>query len=147
MPDGTAVGAACVPERPERPWVSGALPAYRGPVAGGSRSTEGLRTRMARDRPNWWVILAVTLALMALLVAIASGTPRRTPGSHVLAAPSGPAGRQSGQAAHRAPKPAAAATTSTSTTLPGMPPASSPVTEAGSSSSALTTNHLAHSGS
>ncbi|HSZ38250.1 MAG TPA: hypothetical protein VK773_14235 [Acidimicrobiales bacterium] len=34
---------------------------------------------MARGRPNWWVILAVSLALMALLVAT-SGNPRRAPG-------------------------------------------------------------------
>ncbi|MFZ0250957.1 MAG: hypothetical protein WAL61_13505 [Acidimicrobiales bacterium] len=37
-----------------------------------------------RDRPNWWVILAVSLGLMALLVATAGGNPRaahRTGGS------------------------------------------------------------------
>ena len=53
--------------------------AYRGPVfgggSGGSGGTEGLRSRVARGRPNWWVILAVSFGLMALLVATAN-TPR-----------------------------------------------------------------------
>ena len=51
--------------------------AYRGPVfGGGSGGTEGLRSRVARGRPNWWVILAVSLGLMALLVATAGSGPR-----------------------------------------------------------------------
>jgi hypothetical protein len=62
--------------------------AYRGPaVAEGIGSTEGRRPRLARGRPNWWVILAVSLALMALLVATAAN-PARAPhgsGAHVLA--------------------------------------------------------------
>ena len=41
----------------------------------GPTATEGLRSRVARGRPNWWVILAVSLGLMALLVATAGGTP------------------------------------------------------------------------
>jgi hypothetical protein len=50
--------------------------AYRVPVGGsGLETTEGLRARMARGRPNWWVILAVSLALMALLVATAGTAP------------------------------------------------------------------------
>jgi hypothetical protein len=52
--------------------------AYRVPVpvfGGGPEATEGLRSRVARGRPNWWVILAVSLGLMALLVATAGGTP------------------------------------------------------------------------
>jgi hypothetical protein len=52
--------------------------AYRVPVpvfGGGPEASEGLRTRVARGRPNWWVILAVSLGLMALLVATAGGTP------------------------------------------------------------------------
>ena len=53
--------------------------AYRVPVLGGRPdATEGLRARVARGRPNWWVILAVSLGLMALLVATAGGTPRAT---------------------------------------------------------------------
>jgi hypothetical protein len=52
--------------------------AYRGPVFGGGPGgpTEGLRSRVARGRPNWWVILAVSLGLMALLVATAGGAAR-----------------------------------------------------------------------
>ncbi|HEY6472582.1 MAG TPA: hypothetical protein VIY26_06795 [Acidimicrobiales bacterium] len=56
-------------------------------MAEGIGSTEGRRPRLARGRPNWWVILAVSLALMALLVATA-GNPVRAPhgsGGHVLA--------------------------------------------------------------
>jgi hypothetical protein len=40
--------------------------------------TEGLRSRVARGRPNWWVILAVSLGLMALLVATGGGASRTT---------------------------------------------------------------------
>ena len=36
---------------------------------------------MARGRPNWWVILAVSLALMALLVATAGSAPQRRHGA------------------------------------------------------------------
>ena len=42
---------------------------------GGTDTTEGSRPAVARGRPNWWVILAVSLALMALLVATAGSTP------------------------------------------------------------------------
>ena len=52
--------------------------AYGGPVFGGGPGgpTEGLRSRVARGRPNWWVILAVSLGLMALLVATAGNGSR-----------------------------------------------------------------------
>jgi hypothetical protein len=53
--------------------------AYGGTVFGGGPGgpTEGgLRSRVARGRPNWWVILAVSLGLMALLVATAGGAAR-----------------------------------------------------------------------
>ena len=40
-------------------------------VGGGAGTTGGLRARVAEGRPSWWVILAVSLALMALLVATA----------------------------------------------------------------------------
>ncbi len=43
-------------------------------VVEGTGTTDGRRSRVARGRPNWWVILAVSLALMALLVATA-GNP------------------------------------------------------------------------
>ncbi len=36
---------------------------------------DGVRARLACGRPNWWVILAVSLGLIALLVATAGGTP------------------------------------------------------------------------
>jgi hypothetical protein len=50
------------------------------PVFGGGPETpEGWRARLARGRPNWWVILAVSLGLMALLVATA-GT--KAPATH-----------------------------------------------------------------
>ena len=55
--------------------------AYRVPVpvfGGGPEAPEGLRSRLARGRPNWWVILAVSLGLMALLVATA-GTKAPAP--------------------------------------------------------------------
>jgi hypothetical protein len=45
---------------------------------GGVEGTERLRARVARGRPNWWVILAVSLALMALLVATAGAPPDRS---------------------------------------------------------------------
>jgi hypothetical protein len=48
------------------------------PVGGGGlEATERLRARVAGGRPNWWVILAVSLALMALLVATAGAPPDR----------------------------------------------------------------------
>ncbi len=50
------------------------------PVFGGGPETpDGWRARLARGRPNWWVILAVSLGLMALLVATA-GT--KAPATH-----------------------------------------------------------------
>jgi hypothetical protein len=53
--------------------------AYRVPVLGGKPdANESWRSRVARGRPNWWVILAVSLGLMALLVATAGGSPRAT---------------------------------------------------------------------
>ena len=42
-------------------------------------TTDRLRARVARGRPNWWVILAVSLALMALLVATAGAPADRAP--------------------------------------------------------------------
>ena len=57
------------------------------PVAQGTGSSGGRLPRAARGRPNWWVILAVSLALMALLVATA-GDPKRVDhgaGTHGIA--------------------------------------------------------------
>ena len=57
--------------------------AYGVPVVeGGVGTTEGRRPRVVRGRPNWWVILAVSLALMALLVATADNTPRTDTHQH-----------------------------------------------------------------
>lgn len=95
--------------------------AYRGrPVAEGIGSTEGRRPRLARGRPNWWVILAVSLALMALLVATA-GNPAHPPhgtGAHALADALGHGARNTA-GARTAPD---ASTTTTSTVV--TPPTS-----------------------
>jgi hypothetical protein len=54
----------------------GRPPAYRGRVdGGGAGTTEGWRARLVAGRPNWWVVLALSLALMALLVATAPAPP------------------------------------------------------------------------
>ena len=54
--------------------------AYRVAVfGGGPGGSEGLRARMARGRPNWWVILAVSLGLIAVLVATSTGAPSTAP--------------------------------------------------------------------
>ena len=45
-------------------------------VGGGAESAGTARARAARGRPNWWVVLAVSLALIAVLVASAGTTPR-----------------------------------------------------------------------
>jgi hypothetical protein len=75
-----------------------------------------VRSRVARGRPNWWVILAVSLGLMALLVATASNTPSS---SHRGEHPAQAAAR----GARLATRPhgdthAAAPTTTTTTTTP-----------------------------
>src|SRR6516164_7458597 len=60
--------------------------AYGVPVAeGGFGTAEGRRLRVVRGRPNWWVILAVSLALMALLVATAGNRPRAATHQHGVA--------------------------------------------------------------
>lgn len=103
--------------------------AYRVPVpvlGGGPEPTEGLRSGVARGRPNWWVILAVSLGLMALLVATA-GTKPATPR---------PESASSQAAAHRPTRAGAASghetgsgaaqstsTTTTTTTTVTLPPA------------------------
>jgi cytoskeletal protein RodZ len=46
--------------------------AYGVPVVGGSTDPAEKVSRTPRARPNWWVILAVSLALIALLVATGS---------------------------------------------------------------------------
>ncbi len=101
--------------------------AYRVPVVGGGPGTsEGWRSRVARGRPNWWVILAVSLGLMALLVATAGSTPRPAP--HRVGGPAEPAERLSPRTgAHRSAGTGAtpSSTTTTSTTTPTPPPSGS----------------------
>ncbi len=98
--------------------------AYGVPVAGGRPdTTEGLRSRVARGRPNWWVILAVSLALMALLVATAGNGPRaKRHGGTLASAPTSHPRRPAGSADAGAPSNAYAlrttTTTTTTTTLP-----------------------------
>ena len=98
--------------------------AFGVPVAGGGPdTTEGLRSRVARGRPNWWVILAVSLALMALLVATAGNGPRAKRHDGTLASaptshprrPAGPADAGASSTAHAL---RTTTTTTTTTTLP-----------------------------
>jgi cytoskeletal protein RodZ len=49
--------------------------AYGGPVVGGGTEASKTTGRIPPSRPNWWVILAVSLALIAVLVAT-GGAPR-----------------------------------------------------------------------
>ena len=54
--------------------------AYGWAVVGGGGPDHGAATANPRVRgnPNWWVILAVSLALMALLVATSGGERNRS---------------------------------------------------------------------
>jgi type IV secretory pathway VirB10-like protein len=101
--------------------------AYRGSVVGGGPGTsEGLRSRVARGRPNWWVILAVSLGLMALLVATAGSSPR--PPKHRAGGAAESAARISARTgAHRSAGTGAAPSspTTTTTTAPKPPPSGS----------------------
>jgi hypothetical protein len=98
--------------------------AYRVPVpvfGGGPEATEGVRSRVARGRPNWWVILAVSLGLMALLVATAGGTPpapRRAGGDAQAAGRTSPHDGRGGAADPLTP----ATTTTTTTGAVAAPP-------------------------
>jgi cytoskeletal protein RodZ len=100
--------------------------AYRGAVFGGGLgSTEGLRSRVARGRPNWWVILAVSLGLIALLVATAGSTPpvRQSGGSAADAASRVSPGKRPHLGAGTA-RPATTTTAVTTTTTMTSPPSS-----------------------
>jgi len=104
--------------------------AYRGPVfGGGSGGTEGLRSRVARGRPNWWVILAVSLGLMALLVATAGSGPRAPalapqgkggPGEPIVHISPGPGLLWSADAATHATTTTTTVATTTPSTTPGL---------------------------
>ena len=113
--------------------------AYRGPVfGGGSGGTEGLRSRVARGRPNWWVILAVSLGLMALLVATAGSGPRSPapqarggPGEPVVHISPGPGLLWSADAATHA-------TTTTTTNVATTTPSTTPRLASGTANVATT---------
>ena len=86
-PCSTAVATEASAASSHQPGDAGGMTrAYRVPVAGGGRlPSEALRARLARGRPNWWVILAVSLALMALLVeTTGSRSPMAAPQVHSL---------------------------------------------------------------
>ncbi len=109
--------------------------AYRVPVfGGGPGGKEGLRSRVARGRPNWWVILAVSLGLMALLVATAGSTP---PASHREADPAEAASQSSPRPGERlqtgaAPLTPTTTTTTTAPTTTTTAPPSGPANDASS---------------
>ena len=104
--------------------------AYRVPVpvfGGGPEATEGVRSRVARGRPNWWVILAVSLGLMALLVATAGGTP---PAPHRAGGDAQAAARTSPRAGRAGAAPLTPTTTTTTTTTTAAGAAAAPLSGA-----------------
>ena len=88
-------------------------------VAGPTPPTAHARG-VARGRPNWWVILAVSLALMALLVATAGGTPRSA--GHRVGGPAEPGGAPLTAPARRRTGVAATATVAASRPRRPRPP-------------------------
>ena len=99
--------------------------AYRVAVFGGGHgATEGLRSRVARGRPNWWVILAVSLGLIALLVATAGSVPpvhQHGGGTAAAAARLSPGTRpHRGADTARPTTTTTAATTTTTTSQPSL---------------------------
>jgi hypothetical protein len=124
--------------------------AYRGLVfGGGSGGTDGLRSRVARGRPNWWVILAVSLGLMALLVATAGSSARGpAPATQARGGPGEPA-------VHISPGPgllwsagtgAATRSTTTTTTVATTTPSTSSRLPSGTAASVATTRQTSASG-
>jgi hypothetical protein len=74
---------------------------------------------VVRGRPNWWVILAVSLALMALLVATAGNPKRAVPGTHGIAnAQSSDSHGARAAAGGSTRSPSASTASSTTTTAP-----------------------------
>jgi hypothetical protein len=140
MRGGTVASVGCVSDRGGARRVSRA---YGVPVEGGDwRTTEARRSSVVRGRPNWWVILAVSLALMALLVATAGGNHRPAPTSHgqPIAPAAASAARTPSAHGHGAPTPSSArhvasppTTTSTTTTTPRAAPAAPGSAGSGSS--------------
>jgi hypothetical protein len=72
---------------------------------------------VARGRPNWWVILAVSLGLMALLVATAGSSPRSA--GHAMGGPAASSARLAPHGHARPSTGAGAAPTSETTTTTG----------------------------
>jgi hypothetical protein len=110
--------------------------AYRVQVpvfGGGAETPEGVRPRVARGRPNWWVILAVSLGLMALLVATAGSkapAPHRGGDAARVAARLAPrpGAHHTAGAGPASPAPTTTATTTTTTAPPsGATDVASPV--------------------
>ena len=102
----------------------------------GTQTTDGRRLRVARGRPNWWVILAVSLALMALLVAT-SGNAKRVPvgaGAHRL----GDAQSSESQGVRGTGASSRSTSTARSTTTTTVAP-----TNANTAGTALTSTHAA----
>ena len=125
-----ATGAAS-DSPPELPGAAGMARAYGGTVVGGGAARAGTgRARPTRGHPNWWVVLAVSLALIAVLVVTAGTTPKplraRTLGGHAAA-----------DARGRAPSPRAAARADAATTTSTSAPAVAPPTGATPTTSLL----------
>jgi len=106
---------ACAPDRPGAADVARAYGVAV--VGGGSDTTEGLRSRVVQGRPNWWVILAVSLALMALLVATSGSSPHPARHGGALASAT-TGGRHPGDAAPSRSGPTSVQTNATTTSTP-----------------------------
>ncbi|HVB92214.1 MAG TPA: hypothetical protein VND70_08960 [Acidimicrobiales bacterium] len=98
----------------------------------GSEATGRPRPYPSRGRPNWWVILAVSLALMALLVATSAGS--RGSGPQRLRAQSDVTSRGTTPGTTEAPL--ASALRSLGATGTGTPLTTVPPTRAGTGSTA-----------
>jgi hypothetical protein len=112
------------------------------PVLGrGAETTEGRGTRVSWGRPNWWVILAVSLALMALLVAVAGTAPHASRGRKdaIADAPSSDPARSTAGGTVRGPAPQrGTAAASTVTTVTGGEKSAAPAPTTTSTISATT---------
>jgi hypothetical protein len=98
---------------------------------GGNVTDDGrdaLRPRFSR--PHWWVVLAVSLSLLAL-VAAATGDHGRVPARRG-AAPAVPSGGRDGVPSRRGPPAGTTTTTTTTTAPPVTTPTSAPADDADS---------------
>ena len=95
-------------------------------VGGGADSARTAEARSARGRPNWWIVLSVSLALIAVLVATA-GTSQRPPRLQRLRALDGhTAAQERGRRPSGATTLGSGQTTTTSTSALAAPPPASP---------------------